>query len=238
MDEISVSGYLGLLTNIAALVLSIVAIWLSIVFFKMSSSLAEDSKEAAKGIGASVDRLEKLFDKLYADTFSMMRDTVSDMRRHIWPNDTSDNESLTEEIEQRTEEKLADLRSSFENELAQLLSSQMEQNDQLASVRSLLDRAIDSTKEVTSEVREEALRDQVEAALQGKSRLQMMDILVEVGGPTNRVIEELEKMEREDLVFIDGLPSDPRTLVLISPRLRSKRRRLAMRESRNTSSSE
>ena len=50
--------YLALTTNIAALVLAVVAIWLSIVFFKMSSALSEGTKEAAKGTGASVDRLD------------------------------------------------------------------------------------------------------------------------------------------------------------------------------------
>jgi len=75
---------ISLIASIASLILAIGAIWLSVVFFKMSDAASKATTEAAKGIGASVDRLENLFDKLYSDTFSMMRDTVSDMRKHIW----------------------------------------------------------------------------------------------------------------------------------------------------------
>lgn len=66
----------SLLASLASLVLAVVAIWLSIVFFKLSSRASEATTEAAKGIASSVERLEKLFDKLYSDTCSMMRDTV------------------------------------------------------------------------------------------------------------------------------------------------------------------
>ena len=76
----------------------------------MSSELARTASEASKGISASVARLENLFDKLYADTFSMMRDTVSDMRRHIWPEETKDIDRLSEEAERRADEKVRELK--------------------------------------------------------------------------------------------------------------------------------
>ena len=75
---------ISLIASVASVVLAIVAIWLSITFFKMTSEAAKSTEKAAEGISSSVEKLEKLFDKLYADTFSMMRETVTDMRKHIW----------------------------------------------------------------------------------------------------------------------------------------------------------
>ncbi len=49
MESFDFSDYLALVTNTAAFVLAIVAIWLSIVFYKISSQLSESTKEAAKG---------------------------------------------------------------------------------------------------------------------------------------------------------------------------------------------
>jgi len=69
--------------SISSLVLAVVAIWLAFIFFKMSFDLAARTTEAAKGISANVEKLENLFDKLYADTLSMMHETVTDMRQHI-----------------------------------------------------------------------------------------------------------------------------------------------------------
>jgi len=108
------------LTEVAALIasfvsvgLGIMAIWLSVTFYKMSSQLSKSTRESAKGIGASVERLEKLFDKLYSDTFSMMKDTVSDMRKHIWPEVTGTDKNITEETEEIAEEKLDTLKKEM-----------------------------------------------------------------------------------------------------------------------------
>lgn len=74
----------GLIASIASLALAIIAIWLSIVFYRLSRDESERSARNANEIGQSVSRLEKVFDGLYSDTFAMMKETVTDMRRHIW----------------------------------------------------------------------------------------------------------------------------------------------------------
>lgn len=91
MDGKSVFDVIAFIASIASLILAITAIWLSVVFFRMSDAASKATSEAAKDIAASVDRLENLFDKLYSDTFSMMRDTVTDMRKHIWNNPNANN---------------------------------------------------------------------------------------------------------------------------------------------------
>lgn len=76
MDGKSTFDIISFIASIASLILAVGAIWLSVVFFRMSDAASKATTEAAKDIAASVERLEKLFDKLYSDTFSMMRDTV------------------------------------------------------------------------------------------------------------------------------------------------------------------
>ena len=90
---------ISLFSSIAALILAIVAIWLSIVFYRLSSALSAGTTEAAKGINASVEKLENLFDKLYTDTFSMVRETVSDMRKQLWPREPGADDKVAAEIE-------------------------------------------------------------------------------------------------------------------------------------------
>lgn len=107
---------ISLIASIASLILAVGAIWLSIVFFRMSNEASKATTEAAKGIDASVQRLEKLFDKLYSDTFSMMKDTVTDMRRHIWNKPELENKEVSEE-----------LREEIKNQVLSAL------NDQLSS---------------------------------------------------------------------------------------------------------
>ena len=65
-------------------VLGIVAIWLAILFYRLSTDQAERIRSSATSIESTVARLEKLFEVMYHDTFSIVQDTVADMRTHIW----------------------------------------------------------------------------------------------------------------------------------------------------------
>lgn len=82
----SISGFdvINLFAAATSIVLAIVALALSIFFFVQGKNSADQSQRSAQEISASVNRLEKLFDSLYADTFTIMRDTVTDMRHHVW----------------------------------------------------------------------------------------------------------------------------------------------------------
>jgi len=83
------SDYINLVSSIASGVLAVVALALSIVFFVLAKRDAERSAKSADQLGSRVERLEKLFDTLYSDTFSMMRETYTDMRKHVWRADPS-----------------------------------------------------------------------------------------------------------------------------------------------------
>ena len=84
MEQLTILDTILLIAAIASLVLAIVAIGIAIVFYRFSNDASKSISTASEQIRANVDRLEKLFDKLYSDTFSIMKDTVTDMRHHIW----------------------------------------------------------------------------------------------------------------------------------------------------------
>jgi hypothetical protein len=103
---IQIMDLISLIASIVSLVLAVGAIWLSIYFYNLSNQASNEIKTAAKDISSSVEKLEKLFDKLYADTFSMVKDTVSDMRKYIYdaPNQhTSISNDKQERIEKDIE---------------------------------------------------------------------------------------------------------------------------------------
>lgn len=217
---------LSMAASIASLVLAIVAISLAIVFFQMSSRLAERTKEAAKGIGASVDRLENLFDKLYSDTFSMMRDTYSDMRKHIWPEEPIEADKLTEEVERKADEKVNQLKQSIDLDLERVLHHQQIQDIQVNELRremeELIERAIVSSREVESEAREETLREYIIAAItvldHSVDPLTASTLLEYIEAPGERVVSELRRMMKEDLIRISDTKLKPSTKIeLIRP---------------------
>jgi len=209
---------------IASLVLATVAIVLSIVFYKMASQLSESTKEAAKDIGASVEKLEKLFDRLYADTFSMMRETVSDMRKHAWGETTSETPNILEEAEKKAEEKIEALRNRMEKQVSSVFEGQKITDDRVDEIKSelrqLVDKAIDDSRNVEHEAREETIRryilKRIRILRRKKGMVNAEDIVDRTSDqfPDSAIIDELERMKSEGLIeWEDGL--GPRTEITL-----------------------
>jgi hypothetical protein len=205
---------ISLVASIASLALAVLAIWLSVVFYRMSTELSESTKEAAKGIGASVERLEKLFGNLYADTFSMMRDTVSDMRRHIWPEDTQADTTIRQEAENRADEKIRVLTEDVQKQLSDMLKGQRVTDEHLSSMTHelgrLVETAISRSRSAEVEAREETIRDHIVRAIRSLRRRSEKpkadDIVTRLRElfPTPRIVEELERMKAEGVVGYEG----------------------------------
>lgn len=157
------ADWISVTASVASLILAVVAIWLSIAFYRMSSTLTERTTEAAKGIGASVDRLEKLFDKLYSDTFSMMKDTVQDMRKHIWPDGALEMEqAFAREAEAQEEAAVERVKAELSSEIGELVRRLENTDERVSSVSAQVekhfDRAMASSRQAEVQIREHALR--------------------------------------------------------------------------------
>ena len=213
---------------IASLVLAVVAIVLSILFYKMTAELAEGTREAAKGIGASVEKLEKLFDRLYADTFSMMKETVSDMRKHAWGEPPAEGPTILDEAEKRADEKTEVLRRRMETQLSKIFEGQQITNGRVEEVtselRGLVDKAIEDSRNVEHEAREETVRSHILNQVRMLRRRQRKVTAEEVVDrlkdqfPAWQVVDELRGMRREKILAYEGDADDllPDTEVTIS----------------------
>lgn len=75
---------LSIVSLVVTAVLGIGAVWLSVVFYRWSTEAQKEAVKASTDISAAVDRLEKLFDKLHAETFTLMKEIVTDMRTNAF----------------------------------------------------------------------------------------------------------------------------------------------------------
>lgn len=219
----------GLIASIASLILAVGAIWLSIVFFKMSNEASKATTEAAKGIDASVKRLENLFDKLYSDTFSMMKDTVSDMRKHIWSGedrsevDDGERNAILEEADKKADEKIAAIKSAMDKQLSEILAQQKAADGKVSDIGSeiekLLDSAIQTSRLVESEAREETVRSHIVSELKRLRRTHRIVTadrlvsLLEETIPQAKVVTELERMKEDGVVDFDDEYLGPNTRI-------------------------
>lgn len=95
MQAIDIIDIVNLIMAIASILLAILSAILTIVFFFKSSKSQEKVTDAASKIQDKTDYLEKLFDKIYKETFSLVREHSLAMQKHIFKsefgttNDTS-----------------------------------------------------------------------------------------------------------------------------------------------------
>lgn len=205
---------ISIIASLASLILAIVAIWLSFKFFEKSSEAAEKTIEASKGISSSVERLENLFDKLYTDTFTMMKDTVSDMRKHIWNKDEKSNPNEThieEELEKKAQEKVDKLKIELSKEMIKMFDKQNITDTKISNLKSeltgLIEKAVSQTRNLEIEAREETLRDYILRIcrfMKRRKRVIQADDIVEstskAGFSTPIVLDELLKMKLDGLI--------------------------------------
>lgn len=208
---------ISLIASLASLILAIVAIWLSFKFFEKSSEASEKTIEASKGISASVERLEKLFDKLYSDTFTMMKDTVSDMRNHIWNKDSKSvnkEEHLEEELEKKAQEKVDKLKSDLSKDLTMMFDKQNITDAKISSLKNeltgLIEKAVSQTRNLEIEAREETLREYILRRcrmLKRRKRIilaeDLVDRAVTDGFNASSLLDELVKMKSDGLIDFD-----------------------------------
>ncbi len=194
----------ALVSSILSIILSIIiggfAIWLSVTFYKMSNKISEDTKDAAKGISDSVRRLESVFDKLYSDTFSMMKDTVTDMRKHIWPVKEQSAEEQ-KKIEEEANAKIGELQNAYFHEIKNILTrigdTDSKIDDVEKNLKELVEGAIQGVRKVESEAQEE------------KSITDVANVISHIfkgrdDVPVREIIKTYDKYYPED-VIIDAL---------------------------------
>ncbi|MBP5560195.1 MAG: hypothetical protein J6X70_00110 [Muribaculaceae bacterium] len=80
----STLDYINIIMGIASILLAILSAVLTIVFFFKSTKSQEAVSDASKKIENKTDYLEKLFDKIYKETFSLVREHSIAMQKHIF----------------------------------------------------------------------------------------------------------------------------------------------------------
>ena len=202
----------SIISSCTSIILAIVAIALSVFFFRMSSLLSESTKDASKSISAGVERLKKMFNTLYSDNFSMMKEAYSDMRKHVWPEENANTDKITEEAEIKANKKINLLKGEINKELSKMFRKQEMTDTKLSSIRNevqnLIDKTISSSRRVDVEAREETIRNKIKAAiraLQKQNKTICANDVVELlvfGDKLNssKVIEEMIRMSDEGVI--------------------------------------
>lgn len=208
----------AIVASVVSMIIGGFAVWLSVTFYRWSTSVSEKTNEASKDIESSVDRLEKLFDKLYSDTFSMMRDTVDDMRKHAWATeeDTDKKKSagLSHEVEKKAEQRIAEMKVGVSQELNKLFKQQENTDAKIGSLKEhltqVMEKVINESRKIDADALEATIRDHIIKRINKVKRIRghvtAAEIVEKNMGDfnTKEIADELRKMKTDGVISWDG----------------------------------
>jgi len=219
----------SLIASIVSVTIGAFAIWLSVKFYQMSNKMADETKDASRMINSSVNRLEVLFDRLYSDTFSIMKDTVSDMRKHIWPNKNIEEDSTLKEIEEKSDEKIATLKKDLTADIKSIIDKIGKTDNKVQNLQGymeeIVDKAIKQSRKVEMETMEEFdMSFVLNTILQFLRARQETSIRRIFAHPAIRkrcsipkLSEALEILQRENMIEASGPLDYPDTIIKRMP---------------------
>ena len=203
-----------------AIVLGVISLWLALYFYRRSVEELRRGQASAESLSTSIERIEALFDAMYSDTFSMMKDTVSDMRAHIWlraDKDAQDdgrgrniNASIGSETVARDSENLVD-------NIERLVSSKGIDHESAAALASEISPQITDALRQSSELGADFqaeiafTKSTIQAYVRSRGGRQrsvtmesLQNFLIDLGYDRERITGHLRIAEDEGWLRIDG----------------------------------
>lgn len=211
----------SLIASGVSIILAIVAISLAIVFYNMTTKLTLTIKEASDNINSSVQRIEGLFSKFYTDTFGMMKDAYTDMRKHVWPDDTS--KIIEDETNRKIEDKVNEFKNELDSKVSDILRKQKFTDEKLTSVtrdfKRLIDEAVSKSRKIESDIKNEELRKIIYDIISRFKVLEADDLLMALDKEYNihitpkRMVNELFEMKRSKILELNSETVRPHTII-------------------------
>lgn len=214
LADLNTVEVIGLVGSAVSIALAIFAIWQASTFYRWSDAASKSARDSARDIRASVERIEKLFDTFYSDTFGLMKDTYADFRKHSWPageGETLSEKDLTATAERAASEKLDGLRKDLKADLQRLTERESSTEETVQALRtemsSLLDRAIEETRQVDQQADGNFLRKVVlhridELRERGQRRIEAFKFgrpFLQIG-QLKPAFEEMNRLQEEGVI--------------------------------------
>lgn len=214
---------------VAALAVALASVSLCIFLLLTAFRVRKSSEESVKTMAASLNRLEKLFDQVFSDTFFMLRETLSYSLRQTIPENLQSGKVRQDSEPATRPVPLASVESRLiylEKSLAEIARSQRKTGDLISELRQ------DMTG-IAPEVRQNEpapavtpvnhTRPMILATLehlrQTQPRIHAAGLLKELekkGKPATEVVRELEAIEAEGLIQLsDASPIDANTTITL-----------------------
>ncbi|HGD3537822.1 hypothetical protein GKR60_16880 [Providencia stuartii] len=190
---------LSFVLSIVSLLVSAGAVWLSFKFYQMSDNASKDAQKSSDQIQKNTEKLEELFSKLYADTFSIMKDTVGDMRQHIYHSPEKE-QTYEEQLNEMKANIITEIKSTLDENIGELSKNELK----IKGLEEKLEGVINKQINITVEKNNDSLSNQIMDLVEKYNEItinQIIDLLSrENKFSTFTIVNTISAMKRENLI--------------------------------------
>jgi hypothetical protein len=188
MESNNTLEIVSIASALVSVILALVAIALSAFFYKMSMQSSEALKKASDNIDNAVNRLDILFNKLYSDTFGIVKDTMTDMREHIM-NPDGDGGKIKEQIEAEVQAKVDPLKEAI---VKQMEIQDIRGKDSIKQINRRLSELVSASMTAVKEVKDENLEEMIFEFI--------LKFVSEGNYPTVKMLMEATHLDMTDII--------------------------------------
>lgn len=213
--EFTLIEFLSIFLGVLSCVLGIIAIWLSFAFYKLSGKVSDHLKDSSQKINYNVEKLEEMFNLLYSKTFSLMKETMEDIRTKAFDKNSNSFEELIES-------KMIVAKDNLRNEFLDMINGQDDPSTKIKELDELVEESIQLESKVTEEALSELILKSLNTASNKNEEVKTKELIrlihKEYSIPIKSVYTELNKLVRNGSIEItdDDIMSDSSIIKIMS----------------------
>jgi hypothetical protein len=209
----------SLVVGVVSVVLGAFAIWLSAVFYNFANEAQERVRETANRVERAVTAIDGRVQGLHGDTFSLVRDMVTDMQTALWTQQSHHKEESNSTLaHQDLEDQISSLRRQLVEDIGRAVGRA--NIDTAALERSVdegLRRSADAGVTARHEVVRRAIRQQLaRSGSDGEAEAAAIMTVVAQQFPFGAVVKVMNHMRDTGEIMWDGEELRPGTMLRIS----------------------
>jgi len=141
---------------------------------------------------------------MYTDTFGIMKDTVTDMRQHVWKEPVVSKQE-SEEYERRFDELRSKLSKEVDDALLKQEGTDRKIDDLRQDIRRIVEETINKTRKVDGEIKEKKIRAEIIEAIKELTLNDKIPTATSISSKINidikELVLELFKLAREKKII-------------------------------------
>lgn len=210
----------SLIASVVSVTLAIVAMGLAGFFYKLTKDEAARNTEAAARIEQSTGQLSTWFNRMYSDTFSLMREQFHGMQSQVFQQPTTGRDG-NEAAQAQADQQIEELKQLTDARITQILEQMQIADANLDTVREELTAVANTTIEQSRRVDANVKRDVVRAAILDTLRT-MPNMQMESGDLIGKLFQQhgaravhnqIIEMSRGTIPTLGGLPPSASSLI-------------------------